>query len=265
MAALQQARMACDAVGLIDKESADSPKLDELCVQGGLKAVVCLQWQRMTELAERRLRAIGLGCVRLHGGVPTARRGELIERFRDDDAVQVFISTDAGGGLLVVLDHVDAAADEVAKTLSDDVPVAVIDPRTHAGVQRLGAASPLGATRSLYEAGADGRAAPGARLAAQAREKLRAAGLLLEQGCSGPAMELLVSALLAAAAAGAGLDTPPAPAGAAVWLYGEAVPRGWLDAPQAALVQRAIGLAQAPSLPEALLRGLHDEAGPFVG
>lgn len=451
MAALQQARMACDAVGLIDKESTDSPKLDELaalldelCVQGGLKAVVFSQWQRMTELAERRLRAIGLGCVRLHGGVPTARRGELIERFRDDDAVQVFISTDAGGsglnlqnasvmvnldvpwnpavleqriarvhrlgqkahvqsilmvaadsyeqrvlalvggkrelfdnvvdpeaqgevvgvsrklletlvedlatepagadeagaaevadvleveaqalegaaadaaataalesgaalaaqaagapddrsaaielqlqrtieriqgafgsriervlgaggGLLVVLDQVDAAADDAAKALSDEVPVAVIDPRTLAGVQRLGAASPLGEARSLYAKNAEDREVPGARLAGQARDKLRAAGLLLEQGCSGPAMELLVSALLAAAAARAGLDASPAPADAAVWLYGEAVPRGLLDAQQAALVQRAVGLAQAPSLPEALLRGVYEEAGPFVG
>ena len=40
---------------------------------------------------------MGLGCVRLHGGVATAKRGELMDRFRDDDSVQVFISTDAGG------------------------------------------------------------------------------------------------------------------------------------------------------------------------
>ncbi|MCB1908138.1 MAG: DEAD/DEAH box helicase [Rhodocyclaceae bacterium] len=454
MAALQQARMACDAVGLVDKEwqGDDSPKLDELvtlldelCVQGGQKAVVFSQWQRMTELAERRLRAIGLGCVRLHGGVPTARRGELIDRFRDDDSIQVFISTDAGGsglnlqnasvmvnldvpwnpavleqriarvhrlgqrtrvqsllmvaadsyeervlalvggkqelfdnvidpdaqgevvgvsrklldtlvddlatgpapedaataaqvvdaveadhgspdaataagmaadpesatgpdlapqaaeapddndgsierqlqrtleriqaafgqriervlgaggGMLVVLDRVDAAADELARTLSGEFPVAVIDPRTLAGVERLGAASPLGETRSLFERPVEPAEPPGARLAAQAREKLRAAGLLLEQACPGPAMELMVSALLAAAAAHAGLDAAPAPADAAVWLYGEAVPRGLLDAQQAALVQRAVGLALAPSLPGDLLRGLYDEAGRFIG
>ncbi|MEW8074809.1 MAG: C-terminal helicase domain-containing protein [Candidatus Sedimenticola endophacoides] len=40
---------------------------------------------------------MGLGCVRLHGGVPTGKRGALMDRFREDDAVQVFISTDAGG------------------------------------------------------------------------------------------------------------------------------------------------------------------------
>ena len=104
LAALQQARMACNAAGLVDKETQGAPKLDELadilsevCLQSGLKAVVFSQWERMTQLVEARLKRMGLGCVRLHGGVPTAKRGELMDRFRDDDAVQVFLSTDAGG------------------------------------------------------------------------------------------------------------------------------------------------------------------------
>ena len=47
LAALQQARMACNAAGLVDKKTEGAPKLDELailieelCVQSGLKAVV---------------------------------------------------------------------------------------------------------------------------------------------------------------------------------------------------------------------------------
>lgn len=103
MAALQSARMACNAVGLVDKESEGSPKLDEmehlleaLCQQSGLKVVIFSQWERMTQMVEQRVRALGLGCVRLHGGVPTAKRGDLTDRFRDDDSIQVFISTDAG-------------------------------------------------------------------------------------------------------------------------------------------------------------------------
>jgi hypothetical protein len=40
---------------------------------------------------------MGLGYVRLHGGIPTAQRGGLMDSFRDDDAIQVFVSTDAGG------------------------------------------------------------------------------------------------------------------------------------------------------------------------
>ena len=104
MAALQRARMACDAAGLVDKETEGSPKLDELeavldelCRLSGLKAVVFSQWERMTEMVEQRVRRLGLGCVRLHGGVPTDKRGALMDRFREDDSVQVFISTDAGG------------------------------------------------------------------------------------------------------------------------------------------------------------------------
>lgn len=104
MAALQRARMACNAAGLVDKESVGSPKLTELaslleqlCLEGGRKVVVFSQWERMTHMAEETARSLGLGTVRLHGGVPSARRGQLIDRFRDDPAVQVFLSTDAGG------------------------------------------------------------------------------------------------------------------------------------------------------------------------
>ncbi len=103
LAALQQARMACNAAGLVDKETIGSPKLDELarlleelCLQSNRKAVVFSQWALMTEMVESLARGMGLGCVRLHGGVPSNKRGELMTRFRDDDAVQVFISTDAG-------------------------------------------------------------------------------------------------------------------------------------------------------------------------
>ncbi|RJX27143.1 MAG: DEAD/DEAH box helicase [Desulfurivibrio sp.] len=104
MGFLQQARMACNAAGLVDKQTEGSPKLDELvdlldelCLQSGLKAVVFSQWELMTRMVEERLRRMKLGFVRLHGGVPTAKRGELMDRFREDDGVQVFISTDAGG------------------------------------------------------------------------------------------------------------------------------------------------------------------------
>lgn len=104
MAALQTARMACNAAGLVDKETEGSPKLDELarlleelCLQSNRKAVIFSQWERMTAMVEKLALSMGLGFVRLHGGVPTHKRGELMDRFRDDDAVQLFISTDAGG------------------------------------------------------------------------------------------------------------------------------------------------------------------------
>ncbi|MBW6453955.1 MAG: DEAD/DEAH box helicase family protein, partial [Methyloprofundus sp.] len=104
MSALQQARMACNAAGLVDKVTEGSPKLDEvkrlleeLCLQSNRKVVVFSQWTLMTEMVESLVRSLGLGCVRLHGGVATSQRGKLMEKFQHDDAIQVFISTDAGG------------------------------------------------------------------------------------------------------------------------------------------------------------------------
>ena len=104
MSALQQARMACDAAGLVDKETQGSPKLDELarlleelCLQSNRKAVIFSQWALMTEMVESLVRSMGLGYVRLHGGIPSHKRGELMDKFQHDDAVQIFISTDAGG------------------------------------------------------------------------------------------------------------------------------------------------------------------------
>lgn len=143
MAALQRARMACNAAGLIDPVLRETPGdtapkldeletiLDELCRLGGLKAVVFSQWTQMTELAEQRVRRLGLGSVRLHGGVPTSRRGELMDRFREDDAVQVFLSTDAGG--------VGLNLQNAAVLINLDIPwnPAVLDQRI-ARVHRLG-------------------------------------------------------------------------------------------------------------------------------
>jgi len=104
MAALQNARMACNAAGLVDKKTEGSPKLDELerlltelCVEQGEKVVVFSQWERMTAMAEVIAHRLALGVVRLHGGVPSKKRGPLMDSFREDPSIQVFLSTDAGG------------------------------------------------------------------------------------------------------------------------------------------------------------------------
>ena len=104
MASLQQARMSCNAAGLVDKITEGSPKLDELsrlleelCLQSNRKVVVFSQWAMMTEMVESLVRSLGLRSVRLYGGIPTHKRGELMDKFQHDDSVQVFISTDAGG------------------------------------------------------------------------------------------------------------------------------------------------------------------------
>ncbi len=455
MAALQRARMACNAAGLVDKETEGSPKLDELetildelCRMAGLKAVVFSQWEQMTAMVEQRVRRMGLGAVRLHGGVPTAKRGALIDRFRDDDAVQVFISTDAGGvglnlqnaavlvnldipwnpavldqriarvhrlgqqqkvqaillvapasyeervlelvqgkrhlfdnvvdpdatedvvsvskrlaevlaadlaseqppeasggptpepepepepvaermieiteppelvpapsaaapspgggevtrlheqvrdcvvglqerfgtrierilgqrrststesagGLLVVLDRVDAQDDAAIDGLSDAVPVALIDRRTLASLSRLGAASPIADAEPVYEPSAPPPASTEHPLCRKSRENLQAARLLIQQACPGPALDLLLAALLAAAALRAGRNEPPTPQQAGIWLYGEALPGGLLDQSDAALLMRALALAQgADAVPEPLLSALAEDGADFIG
>lgn len=104
MRAFQRMRMACDAAGLVDKETRGAPKLDELerlleeiCVGDGRKVVVFSEWERMQAMAAEVCERLDLGYVRLHGGVPSAARGRLIDRFREDPKCQVFLSTDAGG------------------------------------------------------------------------------------------------------------------------------------------------------------------------
>ncbi len=471
LAALQQARMACDAAGLVDKETEESPKLDELetlldelCRSGGLKAVVFSQWERMTEMAEQRVRRLGLGAVRLHGGVPTQKRGELMDRFREDDGVQVFLSTDAGGvglnlqnaavlinldipwnpavldqriarvhrlgqtqkvqaillvapgsyeeqvltlvegkrhlfdnvvdpdatedvvsvskrlaeilaadlasidavrrepeaegeapvpesgtdvtpgaaeaasgtieapadlglatgnsgasaleagsereatitgrvdrdalvrscivaaqqhfgarierilgqrgqansqiqpGLVLVLDRVDEEDDRAIQRLSGDIPVALIDRRTLASLNRLGAASPLAGAEPIYLP-TETEPPPHAihPLARKAADNLAAAQLLLRQGSSGPALDLLLGALLAAAALRAGRAEAPAPQQAGVWLYGEALPAGQIDPADAGVLMQAFALAQAgDSVPETLLGGMLGAAEAFI-
>jgi hypothetical protein len=102
--AFQRMRMSCDAAGLADKETEGSPKLDELaglldeiCVQGGHKVVVFSEWERMQWMAATVCEKLGIGHVRLHGGVPSDSRSRLIDRFFADPDCKVFLSTDAGG------------------------------------------------------------------------------------------------------------------------------------------------------------------------
>lgn len=104
MAALQTARMACDAAGLVDGKTEGSPKLaelerllEEICVDGGEKVVIFSQWEKMTRMVQAVADRLELGVVRLHGGIPTKNRGALISRFEKDPGIQVFLSTDAGG------------------------------------------------------------------------------------------------------------------------------------------------------------------------
>lgn len=53
------------------------------------KVILFGQFMEMLDPVEDELRGSGLGYVRLDGGVPMERRQELVDRFNDDDGVQV--------------------------------------------------------------------------------------------------------------------------------------------------------------------------------
>ena len=204
--------------------------------------------------------------------VPDAIPGEAEEEIRRailavQDAFGTRIERILGsrGGLLVVLDRVDEDADRTAAAIPGRIPVALIDPRTLGGLRRLGAASPVAAAQTLFEAPARVAAPTEPRLLSQARDKLRGAEVLIQQACPGPAVDLLLSALLAAAAVRAGQATPPSPQQAGIWLYSEALPKGVLTQDQAGLIMRGLALAQgAEAVPEALVRTLAADVALFV-
>ncbi len=103
LAALQQARMACNAAGLVDGETEGSPKLTELaalletlCLDEGRKVVVFSQWTKMLDMAKGVADELGIGSRMLDGSVPTAKRKALIDTFRHDATVKIFFASDAG-------------------------------------------------------------------------------------------------------------------------------------------------------------------------
>ncbi|HLA06601.1 MAG TPA: DEAD/DEAH box helicase [Anaerolineales bacterium] len=103
-------RLICNALALHDKEieikdsEKTAPKLGELdeilteeIASNGHKAVIFSQWANMLALTEPIIQRVGLGYVKLTGAVPSAKRGDLIQKFFDDPECRIFLSTDAGG------------------------------------------------------------------------------------------------------------------------------------------------------------------------
>jgi len=164
----------------------------------------------------------------------------------------------------VVLDQVDAAADAVAESLSDEVPVALIDPLALKGFQQLGAASPLVGARPWYDAAEEESGDGLTRMQRLAADKLNAAKVLMGQGMSESALDLALAAMLAAAADAAGKDTPVAAHEAGVWLFSGAIPSGLLDSQDASLIMKGIGLSQGSEVPDDLVAEPLDDADRFI-
>ncbi len=170
----------------------------------------------------------------------------------------------ARGGLLVVVDHADEALESKARELSDVVPVALIEPRTLAGLERLGSSSPVGEILTLFDAGQRSaeRAVP--TLLGVAERKLEAAEALIERSLHGAAMELLASSMVAAAACRANLAQAPSLAEAPVWVYSEALPGGVVSQQQATAIIRAQSLSTAVEIPPHLVQEALDDARQLV-
>ncbi|MFH1777227.1 MAG: DEAD/DEAH box helicase [Candidatus Omnitrophota bacterium] len=103
MMALQKMRMVCDDTYLLDPSTNYGYKIDELELQlreilenPNVKVVIFSQWLRMMELIINMLNANKWEYAFLHGGVPSAKRGCLIENFHNDLTCRIFLSTEAG-------------------------------------------------------------------------------------------------------------------------------------------------------------------------
>ncbi len=103
---LTSMRMVCDSTYLIDEETNESPKLDELkyillekfnLQNENRKIIIFSEWVKVHKLIGRLLRKLNIGFVELNGKVPVKARGKLIEKFATDDACKIFLSTEAGG------------------------------------------------------------------------------------------------------------------------------------------------------------------------
>ena len=100
---LSQMRMVCDSTFILDQQSRYDIKIDEqmnildsYLVGGNGKVVVFSGWERMTRLVAQELTQRGIRFEYLHGGIPSAKRKDLVNNFTDQPDSRVFLSTDAG-------------------------------------------------------------------------------------------------------------------------------------------------------------------------
>ncbi|HJX70423.1 MAG TPA: DEAD/DEAH box helicase [Bacteroidales bacterium] len=101
---LNMMRMVCDSTYIIDQETRNDTKIDELMnildefiAAGNEKVVIFSQWERMTRLVAKELEARNIWFEYLHGGVASVNREVLFKNFSNEPECRVFLSTDAGG------------------------------------------------------------------------------------------------------------------------------------------------------------------------
>ena len=103
MLLLSQMRMVANSTFILDQKTRFDTKVDEVVnilqdvfASSDEKVVIFSCWERMTRLIAAELDKMGIGYENLNGSVPSEKRGQMVERFRNDPNSRVFISTDAG-------------------------------------------------------------------------------------------------------------------------------------------------------------------------
>jgi len=103
---LASMRMVCDSTFLIDEETNESPKLEELkyillekldVINSDSKIIIFSEWVKVHKLIGHILRENNIGFTELNGSVPVKLRGELIRKFETNPHCKIFLSTEAGG------------------------------------------------------------------------------------------------------------------------------------------------------------------------
>ena len=103
---LASMRMVCDSTYLIDEETNESPKLEELkyillekldVANSDRKIIIFSEWVKVHKLIGYILRENNIGFAELNGNVPVKLRGELIKKFETNPHCKIFLSTEAGG------------------------------------------------------------------------------------------------------------------------------------------------------------------------
>jgi SNF2 family DNA or RNA helicase len=103
---LANMRMVCDSTYLIDDQTNESPKLQELeymllekldIKNNDIKMIIFSEWTKVHKLIGEILRKHNIGFVELSGKVPVKQRGDLIRKFESDARIKIFLSTEAGG------------------------------------------------------------------------------------------------------------------------------------------------------------------------
>ena len=96
-------RMLCDSPYILDQETKESPKLDELMpiIDGMLeddskKIIIFSEWERMLRLLSQRLDAKNISVAMHTGKLTQDARKQEIKKFKNDKNCKIFLSTDSG-------------------------------------------------------------------------------------------------------------------------------------------------------------------------